>query len=118
MRQRMTKEERTALRMEMGIRLRDLRKSYGFSRDELSKSLCLTVGHLGLIERGERGITAEILINITTLFQCSADYVLTGKEYPAAEIAGSRHARAIDKMLDYSSKQKLFEFIKSISPQK
>ena len=98
--------------------MRSIRKSYGFTRDELSETLSLTTTHLGLIERGERGMTAELLINISSIFKCSTDYLLTGKEHFATEIPiSSNHAMAIDIMLEDNARQKLFEFIRSLSLQ-
>jgi len=112
--QRLTKIERATLRKEIGERLRTLRKASGFSRNELSKCLNLTLGHIGLIERGERGLTAEMLINIGKIFNCSMDYLLTGTESnaPRTPVGGSRQAMEIDRMLDEKSKQKLAEFVR------
>ncbi|MCL2356730.1 MAG: helix-turn-helix domain-containing protein [Defluviitaleaceae bacterium] len=111
---RLTKSERGQLRVEIGTRLRALRKSSGFSRIELSDYLNLTVGHVGLIERGERGLTAEMLVNISILLNCSTDYLLTGREHCAFAGEG-RHVSELDRLLNENSKQKLAEFIRTFT---
>jgi transcriptional regulator with XRE-family HTH domain len=120
MQQRLSKKGKIDLRKDMGARLRDLRKKHGFTVDELSRQLDMTPSFLGLIERGQRGLSAEWIINICALFQCSADFLLTGKEQAAPKIptGNSKSAVAIDLLLDDHSKQKLAEFIKSVSAQR
>lgn len=117
--QRLTKAEKVTLRKEIGDRLRNMRKAYGYTREELSEYLELTIGHIGLIERGERGLTAEMLINISSFFKCSTDYLLKGKEHcvHAVPVNGSRQTMEIDRMLNDQSKQKLADFIRSFSQQ-
>ncbi|MCL1884241.1 MAG: helix-turn-helix domain-containing protein [Defluviitaleaceae bacterium] len=119
MQQRLSKKGKMELRKEMGGRLRDLRKGHGFTVDELSRQLDMTPSFLGLIERGQRGLSAEWLISICTLFQCSADFLLTGKEKAAPKVptGNSKSAVAIDLLLNEHSKQKLAEFLKSVSAQ-
>ncbi|MCL1845098.1 MAG: helix-turn-helix domain-containing protein [Defluviitaleaceae bacterium] len=51
-------------------RERDLRK---MSREELAEALDLTVSHMGLIERGERGATAVTLDELSTTLGVSID---------------------------------------------
>ena len=116
--QRLTSTGKATLRKEMGSRLRSIRKFYGYTREELSEALDLSLAHIGLIERGERGLNAESLIGICSVFQCSADYLLTGKENFAHKIPadGSQQLMSIDLLNDHS-KQKLSEFIRSLSLQ-
>jgi len=54
------------------------RKARNFSRDELAEALKVSASHLGLIERGERGVNALNLIKISTIFDITVDTLLSG----------------------------------------
>ena len=99
----------------MGLRLRNLRRSYGITLEDLAEQLMVTPGYLGLIERGKRGITAERLIYICALFQCSADYILTGDEKDNSVAKPGDLAVAIDFLLKDEAKQKLYELLKALN---
>lgn len=66
------------INQEVGLRLRMLRKAYNLSIDELAKTLNITSGFLGLIERGYRGLTLPRLLTLSKLFNVSIDYLITG----------------------------------------
>lgn len=106
--------KKITLRKEMGKRVRNLRRTSGITIDFLSEKLGITQSHLGLIERGERGITVERLLVFCEYFKCSADYMLTGKESGAKRQTTSKLASAIDLMLTDEEKQKLYDFINII----
>jgi transcriptional regulator with XRE-family HTH domain len=110
-------ENKATLRKAMGKRLRGVREDFGMSREELSAELGITPNFLGLIERGGRGISAEKLVKICEIFQCTSDYLLTGKEKFASNIPCSPLAMSIDLLLNDNAKQKLSEFIKSFFAQ-
>ena len=105
--------KKSMIRKEMGSRVRALRKARGLSIDELSTQLELTPSHLGLIERGERGITVERLIHVCNFFGCNADFLLTGKDKGAGDVqAGAKNpATSIDLMLSDSERTILAELI-------
>jgi len=103
---------KTALRKEIGNRMRALRRARGLSIDELATQIKLTPSHLGLIERGERGVTVDRLIVVCQYFGCSADFMLTGREAPAPKAEKGKHAAAsIDLMLNDAEREKLAELI-------
>jgi transcriptional regulator with XRE-family HTH domain len=97
------------LRKEMGERLRAMRRVKNLSIDELAEKMRMTSSHLGLIERGERGITVERLIHACKFFDCSADFMLTGKEPGKAK--GSTPAHSVDRLLGDKERQTLAELI-------
>lgn len=97
------------LRKEMGERVRAMRRVKNLSIDELAAKLRMTSSHLGLIERGERGITVERLIHACKFFNCSADFLLTGKEPGKAKTAAQAHS--VDRLLGDAEKEKLAELI-------
>jgi transcriptional regulator with XRE-family HTH domain len=98
----------------MGTRLRNLRRSYNITIEDLAAQLMVTPGYLGLIERGKRGITAERLIYICTLFQCSADYILRGDEKDNSVNKPGDLAVAIDLLLNDDAKQKMYDLLKAM----
>jgi transcriptional regulator with XRE-family HTH domain len=104
------------IRKEMGRRIRNLRRSCGITIDKLSDKIGITQSHLGLIERGERGVTVERMVEFCTFFKCTADYLLTGKENMTAEMkfGNSALANSIDLLLNEEEKRKLLEFIDAI----
>ncbi len=61
----MTKEN---LKKIMGSNIRDARIERGLSIDELAELLKLTPGFVGLIERGQRGVTAYTLYKLSVVF--------------------------------------------------
>ena len=96
------------IRREMGNRVRVLRKARGLSIDTLSVQLGLTPGHLGLIERGDRGITVDRLMQVCTYFGCSADFLLTGRDKITTKAPPSA---SVDLMLSDNEREKLSELI-------
>ena len=61
----MTKEK---LRLIIGGNIKQERLSRGMTIDEVSELMNLTPGFVGLIERGERGITILNLCKLTEIF--------------------------------------------------
>ncbi|MCL2204807.1 MAG: helix-turn-helix domain-containing protein [Defluviitaleaceae bacterium] len=103
------------LRKEMGKRIRNLRRSRGITIETLSEKIGITQSHLGLIERGERGVTIERLISLCRFFSCSSDFLLTGKDdiTKDSNFGNSVLANSIDMLLSESEKQKLLDFVEA-----
>jgi len=57
----------------IGQNIRIARESRQMSRDELAEVMELTVSHMGLIERGERGATVVTLEELARVFDVSVD---------------------------------------------
>jgi transcriptional regulator with XRE-family HTH domain len=57
----------------IGKNIRTEREMRKMSREELAESLDLTVSHMGLIERGERGATAVTLEKLAYVFGLKID---------------------------------------------
>jgi transcriptional regulator with XRE-family HTH domain len=62
--------------IEMGNRIKFEREKFGMSRDELSKILNISTNFLGQIERGERKMSINTLINLSDCLHISIDYLL------------------------------------------
>ena len=62
------KERKTQLDKIIGQNINLARKSSNLSREELARIADLTAAHVGLIERGERGVTAVNLAKFSKIF--------------------------------------------------
>jgi hypothetical protein len=63
-------------------RLRDLREDRDLTQKELAKLLSFTTSAYSKIERGERTLTAEVLIDLSNFYNVSTDYLLGITDYP------------------------------------
>ena len=63
-----------------GERISDLRKAHSMSQFQLGIKLNITDGHVCKLEKGLRGPSIDLLIDISELFQVSLDYLILGKE--------------------------------------
>ena len=63
-------------------RLRDLREDRDSTQKELAKLLSFTTSAYSKIERGERTLTAEVLIDLSNFYNVSTDYLLGITDYP------------------------------------
>jgi transcriptional regulator with XRE-family HTH domain len=68
-----------SLNREIGKRITELRTSRGIRRDKLADRLGITVSYLGLIERGERGLSISKCIILSDALYVSIDYITTGR---------------------------------------
>ena len=64
---------------EIGQRIRELRGFY-MRQDEFAKRIGVSQGHLSRIERGEKEIGAQILLNIARIYGKSIEWLLTGED--------------------------------------
>ena len=68
-----SKQEKMDLDEVIGRNIRTERSERQLTRDELAEMLDLTVSHMGLIERGERGATAVTLAKLSRVLQRPID---------------------------------------------
>ncbi|MFP5165765.1 helix-turn-helix domain-containing protein [Bacillus halotolerans] len=57
-------------------RLYDLREDNDFTQKDIAEHLSLTHSAYAKIERGERMLSADILIKLSNLYNVSTDYLL------------------------------------------
>jgi len=80
----MTKEH---FKLIMGKNIRSQRASRNMSLDELAELLELTSGFVGLIERGERGVTTYNLFQLARIFNVPADSFCEDPENSKSKLA-------------------------------
>lgn len=62
--------------------IRDLREDNDLTQKEVANYLLFTHSAYSKIERGERVLTAEVLIKISNLYNVSVDYLLGLTDFP------------------------------------
>lgn len=62
-----------------GKRIQQLRKANGITQEELAIKLNISDRHLRRIERGEEAPSIDLLVEITTIFNSTLDYLILGK---------------------------------------
>jgi len=64
---------------EIGIRLKEQRKKSRLTNERLSELVGVSPSFIGLIERAASGVSLENLYKLAQLYNCSLDYLITGK---------------------------------------
>ena len=62
----------------IGRRIRELRGLYT-NQGQFARTIGVSQGHLSRIERGEKEVGAQILLNIAKVFGISIEWLLTGQ---------------------------------------
>lgn len=66
---------------EFGKRLQEQRKGAGMTQDMVAETLGLSSKHyVSKIERGELNCSIDLLVQLTSLYNVSTDYLLMGKD--------------------------------------
>lgn len=71
---------------EIGHRIRSLRKENRLSQEELANKLNVNTDHVGRVETGNRGMSIDLLVEISKYFAVSTDYILFGQMQNTDEI--------------------------------
>ena len=64
-----------------GCRLRTLRKRRRMTQETLAGALNISIDHLSKIEHGKRGVSIDLLLDISEAVDTSLDYLLKGAEH-------------------------------------
>lgn len=73
-------KEKSALAIEMGLRIAERRKQLGWTQEQAAEASGLSWQFFACVERGIKNIRSESLLNISRAMNVSADYILTGKQ--------------------------------------
>lgn len=71
--------------LEIGLRIKKLRKQAGLTQAELGEKIGYSCKHVSELERGITGISIDLQILLSNFFHCSIDYLLTGKEMSSVD---------------------------------
>lgn len=64
--------------VEFGSRLKQARRECGFTQERLADELNISTDHLGKLELGRRGVSIDLLIDISNVLHVSLDYLIKG----------------------------------------
>ena len=70
--------EKKALNMEVGERIRTMRETNRFTREQLAEKANISIQFLYDIENGAKSMTVPTIINIAAALRVSTDYLLLG----------------------------------------
>lgn len=68
--------------METGKRIQTLRKQEKLMQEQLAEKLNISVRHLQKLETGERGGSVDTLVEVSSVFHVSLDFLILGKPEP------------------------------------
>ena len=78
----------------IGRHIRDARKSAGLTQEAAANQLGLSPEHYGKVERGERTVNLDRLVQISHLYRTTVRALLEGFDTEAAEAAAKQPADA------------------------
>ena len=84
---------------ECGNRIQKLRKIKGITQEKLANDLNVATNSLSNIERGFRGASIDLLIEIAVYFNVTMDYLLLGKDMKGNEAKKKIH-NAIEILIE------------------
>lgn len=64
-----------------GCRLKEMRKERGFTQEQLAAVVNMSTVHLGNIELGKRGISIDLLLELSDALDVSIDFLIRGRAY-------------------------------------
>ena len=64
--------------VEFGCRLKRARRECGFTQELLAEKLNISTNHLGKLELGRRGVSIDLLIDMSNVLHVSLDYLMKG----------------------------------------
>ena len=91
----LTRKNKDRLDKTIGQNIRGEREMRKMSREELAEMLDLTVSHMGLIERGERGATAVTLEKLARVFSIQIDTLFTEPERESLSLRENEESDAL-----------------------
>lgn len=64
----------------IGKRIQKQRKQRGYTQEQLAEMMNVSIQMVSNLERGNKAIRIDNLINLSQILNISTDYILTGKE--------------------------------------
>lgn len=64
--------------IEMGLRIKKIRKKLGYTQEKLAEQLGITNKHLGDVERGTAGLSMKHLLNLCDILGTDLNYLVCG----------------------------------------
>ena len=99
---------------DIGKRIQQKRKQSGLTQEQLAEKMNVSVQMISNLERGNKAVRIENLVNLCQILSVSTDYILLGKEVVSdvseltSRIAklGNKEIRLIDVITDFCLNEK------------
>ena len=83
---------------ESGKRIQELRRDRGMTQTQLAEYVGISSDNLGRIERGQQGVSIDLLIELADFFAVSMDYSALGRKMKV-DVVRSMIRSAIDTLV-------------------
>lgn len=99
----------------IGKRIQNRRKQLMLTQEQLAEMMNVSIQMVSNLERGNKAIRIDNLINLSQILDISTDYILTGKETPEdmdaltsriAELP-AKDRKMIEMLVDYCLTEKM-----------
>lgn len=110
--------------MNVGDRIKILRKSQGLSQDEFAQKLGLSQGFISNVEKSRVQFTLEHIISIANIFKVDLNWLIAGEEKPLVAETQPKYGRKdvvkekINQMLDGLDEEKKRDILKYTEEKK
>lgn len=99
---------------EIGNRIQTRRKQLGLTQEQLAEAMNVSIQMVSNLERGNKAIRIDNLVNLSRILNISTDYILMGQETAsdmqglAVQIAAlpDKSRRMIEMLIDYCMNDK------------
>ena len=98
---------------EISKRLKDLRIKNKITIERLSEIIGVSTSFVGLVERGDSGISVDNLYKLSCVFAVTMDYLLTGELEGSVQTTQQKFSNLTTALADYSDKE--IDFLIDIS---
>ncbi|MDO5407374.1 MAG: helix-turn-helix transcriptional regulator [Eubacteriales bacterium] len=100
--------------VEIGNRIREYRKMQKLTQEEAAEMCDITAAFYGNIERGDKKMSVETLMKVSTGLKVSADYLLFGNSAEKQD-ALAVHLRKLQSTVDESQMEKYMTVIEAVA---
>ena len=80
---------------EIGRRIHTRRKQMGYTQEQLAEMMEVSIQMVSNLERGNKAIRIDNLVNLSQILEVSTDYILTGKTTPTDSDTMARRIAAL-----------------------
>ena len=86
--------------IETGKRIAGIRKQNGLTQEQFGEIVNVSLVHLANIEKGRKGASIELFVDIACKFNVSLDYLILGKKEYGPEIEKRKIRSAIECLME------------------
>ena len=79
-----------------GERIQQLRIQHGYTQEEFAKTLNIDRSYLSRVESGRRGCSLDLLVQLSSTFGVTLDYLVFGQDKPDWITVDSRERLKVD----------------------